>query len=118
MTGGTGGTDTGGPLRAVLTAVDGGAGTLAELSRRTGLDREMVSAAVEHLERAGQLTATVLAAGCPAGGCGSCATARADGPGGAAPGCGSAAPGPGRRGPVLVAFSRVRPPAGTEAASG
>lgn len=115
----TGGTGAGGPLRAVLAAVDGGAGTLTELSRRTGLDREMVSAAVEHLERAGQLTATVLAAGCPSGGCGSCATAQVDGPGGsAAPGCGSAAPDPGRRGPVLVAFSRVRPPTGTEAASG
>ncbi|MEJ2578107.1 MAG: hypothetical protein P8Z68_03310 [Kineosporiaceae bacterium] len=96
----------GGPLRAVLAAVDDGAGTLAELARRTGLDRTVVDAAVHHLQRSGHLDATVLAAGCPTGGCGGCAAAARTPDGASAPGCGAPAPADARIGPVLVAFTR------------
>lgn len=93
-----------GPLASVLSAFEGGAGTLAEVAARTGLAADVVSAAVDHLVRLGRLDAKELAMGCPSGGCGSCASASAEG----TPGCGADAPNPGRRGPVLVALTRRR----------
>lgn len=91
----------GGPLRLVLGALEGGAGSLAEVSARTGLERQLVEAAVHHLVRLGHLEATELSMGCPPAGCGGCASAE---PGGTA-GCGASAPSAARRGPTLVALS-------------
>lgn len=85
------------PLSAVLAAFTAGAGTLAEVARGTGLDRDVVEAAVEHLVRTGRLEAGTISAGCPAGGCGSCASGDGD-----RPGCGSSGPSAARSGPVLV----------------
>lgn len=89
-----------GPLRSVLDAFGAGATTLQDVAARTGLDPAVVRAAVEHLVRAGYLEARELTVGCPAGGCGSCASGHGDGPG-----CGAAAPSSLRPGPVLVALS-------------
>lgn len=88
------------PLRAVLEALRGGAGSLSEVTRECGLDRDVVEAAVEHLVRVGAVSARELALGCPGGGCSSCASG-VDG----APGCGSPGPSPTRTGPVLVALT-------------
>ncbi len=77
------------PLRAVLAALRGGAGTLGEVARQCELDRDLVEAAVAHLVRIGAVPARELALGCPGGGCSSCASG-VDG----APGCGSAGPEP------------------------
>jgi hypothetical protein len=96
----------GSPLRAVLDAFSGGASTLDDVAAITGLPRDVVDAAVEHLVRVGQLSASTLTVGCPSGGCGSCASGTSSGPG-----CGAAAPGPARSGPVLVALSLRRRPA-------
>lgn len=89
-----------GPLSAVLGQFAGGATTLAEVSRATGLSRDVVDASVAHLVRLGRLDAKELALGCPSGGCGTCASA-VD----AAPGCGASAPSRQRSGPVLVALT-------------
>ena len=89
-----------GPLRAVLAAFEDGAASLTEVSRRTGLERDVVVAAVDHLVRIGRLSAERMSSGCPGGGCGSCASGTGD-----APGCGSPSPSAGRQGPVLVALS-------------
>jgi hypothetical protein len=62
----------GGPLRAVLAAVDGGALTALEIRRETGLSEEMVGAALDQLQRLGMLTAEQVAVGCPPDGCGGC----------------------------------------------
>jgi hypothetical protein len=97
-----------GPLRAVLTAIDDGAGTIAEIRSRTGLRIDVVTAALEHLERAGEVSLTVLTSGCPAGGCAGCALRLASGTGADLPGCGASAPDPDRRGPALVGFTRRR----------
>lgn len=93
-----------GPLRAVLDAFEAGASSLAEVVERTGLDADVVSAAVGHLVRSGRLDAKELSMGCPSGGCGTCASGRADG----TAGCGADAPSSQRRGPVLVALSLHR----------
>lgn len=61
-----------GPLRRVLAAIEGGAGSLAEVERATGLSRDVVAASVDHLVRLGRLEARRLASGCPAGGCAAC----------------------------------------------
>ncbi|MCA1780880.1 MAG: FeoC-like transcriptional regulator [Dermatophilaceae bacterium] len=90
-----------GPLRQVLAALDAGAHSLAEVSERTGLSRDVVAAAVEHLVRLGRLEARTLAIGCPDAGCGSCASGGADG----SAGCGAARPSRLRSGPALVALS-------------
>ena len=95
---------TGGPLRAVLTAFEGDIHSLDDIAQHTGLARDVVSAAVDHLVRAGRIEARELAVGCPDGGCGSCASGTAAGE----PGCGAAAPGRSRTGPVLVALSLRR----------
>lgn len=89
-----------GPLAQVLEAFRGGAATLADVGRSTGLSRDVVAASVDHLVRLRYLDAKQLAMGCPSSGCGGCASAT-DG----APGCGASAPSSGRRGPVLVALS-------------
>lgn len=96
----------GGPLRAVLTALDGGAGDLGEVAARTGLDRELVTAAVAHLIRSGYLQAEQLGTGCPATGCSGCGSYAAPGlirSGGCA-GDTTSADG---RGPVLITINRV-----------
>lgn len=92
-----------GPLRAVLSAFEDGATTLADVSTRTGLPRDVVDAGVEHLVRLGRLSSERITAGCPDGACGSCASG-SDG----APGCGASAPSTSRSGPVLVAVTLRR----------
>jgi len=94
-----------GPLSAVLAELTGGARSLADVSRRTGLSRDVVDAAVAHLVRLGRLETTELTVGCPPAGCGGCASGTRDG----APGCGAPVAGSGRRSPVLVALSVRRP---------
>lgn len=93
-----------GPLTSVLGAFEAGAGTLAEVASRTGLSPDIVAASVEQLTRMGRLEARELAMGCPASGCGGCASGTLDG----APGCGATRPDPGRRGPALVALTLRR----------
>lgn len=93
-----------GPLTSILGAFSGGATSLADVERRTGLDREVVRAGVDHLVRTGRLEAKQLTSGCPIGGCGSCASA--DLHGGA--GCGAAGPSARRSGPVLVSLGIPR----------
>jgi hypothetical protein len=90
----------GGPLRAVLTALEEGAPSLHEVCLRTQLDRDVVEAAVDHLVRMGRISAKELAIGCPGGGCGSCASGVGD-----APGCGAHSSSGVRSGLVLVALS-------------
>lgn len=93
------------PLQAVLQAFTDGAGSLDDISRMTGLDRDVVSASVDHLRRMGRIEAKELSMGCPGGGCGSCASGRSDG----TAGCGAAGPSTARRGPVLVQLGLRRP---------
>ncbi len=62
-----------GPLRRVLAAIEGGAGSLADIERATGLDRDVVEASVDHLIRIGRLETRPLALGCDAAGCSECA---------------------------------------------
>ena len=87
-----------GPLTQVLEALTAGVGSLAEVSRRTGLSAEVVQASVDHLVRMGRLQADELTAGCPSGGCGACPASSPDGGR-----CGSGAPG---RGPVMLTPGR------------
>ncbi|MFL6079910.1 MAG: FeoC-like transcriptional regulator [Ornithinibacter sp.] len=94
----------GGPLTAVLAAFDGGAHSLSEVAGRCDLPLDTVRACVDHLVRMGRLEAKQLSAGCPSGGCGSCASGTDDG----TAGCGSSAPSSRRSGPVLVAVSLAR----------
>ncbi len=85
----------------MLDAFAVGAVSLDEVARRTGLARDAVDAAVDHLVRMGLIDAKELSLGCPSGGCGTCASGAADG----APGCGAPAPSATRRGPVLVTLT-------------
>lgn len=94
------------PLSEVLAAFESGATTLDDVAAHTGLSREMVSTAVDHLRRMGRIQARELSMGCPTGGCGTCASGRSDG----SAGCGSAGPSSERRGPVLVQLSVRRDP--------
>jgi len=89
------------PLSAVLSAFRGGAHTLADVQRTSGLRADVVEAAVEHLVRLGRLDREQVGAGCTTGGCGGCGAS--PDAGGA---CGSARPA--ASGPVLVALT-VRP---------
>jgi hypothetical protein len=83
----------------VLAELTAGAHTLDDVARRTGLDRDLVHAAVDQLVRLGRVDASTLATACPDSGCGSCSTSA----------CGSrGTPAPAGRRPVLVALS-VRP---------
>jgi FeoC like transcriptional regulator len=95
------------PLRSVLTAFEDGARSRADVCTATGLRRDVVDAAIEHLLRMGRLDARELAVGCPSGGCGSCASGVGD-----APGCGAPGASARRSGPVLVSLSVRRPGAG------
>ena len=88
------------PLRSVLTAFEEGAGSRTAVCERTGLRRDVVDAAIEHLLRLGRLDARELATGCPDGGCGSCTSGSAG-----APGCGAPRPSARRTGPVLVSLT-------------
>jgi hypothetical protein len=92
------------PLRSVLTAFEDGARSRTDVCTTTGLRRDVVDAAIEHLLRMGRLDAQQLTVGCPDGGCGSCASGHGD-----APGCGAGSPSARRAGPVLVSLSVRRP---------
>jgi hypothetical protein len=92
------------PLRSVLTAFEDGARSRTDVCTSTGLRRDVVDAAIEHLLRVGRLDARELAVGCPDGGCGSCASGAGNGPG-----CGASGPSARRSGPVLVSLSVRRP---------
>lgn len=92
------------PLRSVLTAFEDGARSRTDVCTTTGLRRDVVDAAIEHLLRMGRLDAKALTVGCPDGGCGSCASGVGD-----APGCGASGPSTRRSGPVLVSLSVRRP---------
>lgn len=94
----------GSPLRSVLAAFEDGARSRTDVAASTGLRRDVVDAAIEHLLRMGRLDAKELAVGCPDGGCGSCASGHGD-----APGCGASGPSARRSGPVLVTLSVRRP---------
>lgn len=95
------------PLRAVLAELTAGAPTLDDVARRTGLDRELVGAAVDQLVRLGRVSSSTLSTTCPDAGCGGCASTSS---------CGARGrPAPAGRRPVLVVLS-VRPgltPAGS-----
>lgn len=91
------------PLRAVLDALGKGAASVADISVATGLPRDVVTDAIDHLVRLGRLAVETLPGGCPSGGCGGCPIGRrADGCAAAAP---SRAPSANRPGPVLVTIS-------------
>lgn len=60
------------PVSAVLDALTNGAGSLAEVRRRTGLRDDLVRAAADHLVRTGRLQKCALGAGCPPDACGGC----------------------------------------------
>lgn len=60
------------PLAAVLAAFQGGAASVAEVRLRTGLDHDVVDAAVEHLVRMGRLERSAVDLGCVGDGCDSC----------------------------------------------
>ncbi|HEY3408765.1 MAG TPA: FeoC-like transcriptional regulator [Propionicimonas sp.] len=92
-----------GPLTTVLAEMQAGAPTVAEIVRRSGLEDSVVRAAVDHLVRSGRVESRELSMGCPASGCGGCASATDDG----APGCGLPSPVPGRRA-GLVTLSLAR----------
>ena len=92
-----------GPLRRVMAELESGTPTLAEVARKLDLDEQVVRAAVDHLVRVGRIEAKELSLGCPASGCGSCASASPEG----TPGCGLPAPMPGRRaGLVTLTLTR------------
>lgn len=61
-----------GPLTIVLDALQDGAGSLGDVSRRTGLRLDVVRAATDHLVRLGKVQQCPLTMGCAAGGCGAC----------------------------------------------
>jgi hypothetical protein len=84
----------------VLGAFEHGARSRADVCTATGLRRDVVDAAIEHLLRLGRLDARELAVGCPDGGCGTCVSGDGD-----SPGCGASGPSARRSGPVLVALS-------------
>lgn len=81
------------PLREVLAAVQAGAGSVPELVRRTGLDRDLVVMAIDRLVDLGRIRAQDLP-GCSGGGCGSCEAPCTPTPG---------------TGPVLLRFGTGRP---------
>jgi hypothetical protein len=69
------GRTTGGPLRTVLAAVESGAATVADVAQRTGLDRDVVAAAIQYLVRTGRVGTASLTSACPSTACGGCALA-------------------------------------------
>lgn len=60
------------PLAAVLAAFQDGAVSTAEVRLRTGLDEQVVAAAVDHLVRMGRLERAVVDLGCSSDQCGNC----------------------------------------------
>ncbi|MCU0284563.1 MAG: hypothetical protein MUD13_11830 [Candidatus Nanopelagicales bacterium] len=61
------------PLSAVLAAVGAGAGSAAEVARRTGASVEVSDAALATLAATGRIRRVlVFAGGCATDGCGSC----------------------------------------------
>lgn len=65
------------PLRSVLAAFTAGATSRDALCRITGLPRDVVDAAIDHLVRTGRIEASTLSTGCADGGCGGCVLAHA-----------------------------------------
>lgn len=82
-----------GPLAMVAAAISDGAASRTALAERTGLARDVVDAALEHLQRMGRISAEQLSSGCPDGGCRACPSGKADG----GAGCGTTS-----RGPVML----------------
>ncbi|MDR2929697.1 MAG: hypothetical protein LBV06_02140 [Propionibacteriaceae bacterium] len=62
-----------GPLSQVLSTFDLGVRSVAEIVAATGLNPDVVSAALDHLIARGSVVAKPLASGCPADACGGCA---------------------------------------------
>jgi hypothetical protein len=89
------------PLRAVLAEIEVGAGSMAVIAQRTGLDPGVVTMVVERLVASGHLSALRLQSGCPDDGCGTCPSGS---PGGG--GCGASGSGT-RGGPVLISLGSV-----------
>lgn len=75
---------TAGPLRSVLDAVASGIPSVQGVVAATGLPRDVVEAAVDHLVRAGLLTSPNLAGSCSLVACRACPLAN-DGVPGCAP---------------------------------
>ena len=90
------------PTRAVLEQLESGVDSLHEIAQLTGLDKGVVSLAVDRLVAAGHLHAERLAFGCPDDGCGTCPS----GKGGRA--CCRAARGATQGAPVLIRLGPVR----------
>jgi len=69
------GATAGGPLAQILLAFTDTppCRSVREICHRTGLPRDLVDAALDHLVRTGRLKAESLASGCPEGACGGCA---------------------------------------------
>lgn len=93
-----------GTATAVLQAFHAGARTFQDVVTRTGLARDVVSAAADQLVRMGYLEATELTIGCPPSGCGSCASGSASG----GAGCGAAGPSTRRSGRAVVSIGLPR----------
>ena len=89
-----------GALAAVLEAFTTGAHTTDDIGRATGLDRELVSLALDTLTSLGMVDRTSTSSGCPDGGCRGCA---------APTGHGCSSPGTPAHGLVTLTLSR-RPP--------
>ena len=60
------------PLRSVLDAVESGLTTAPAIAERTGLQPDVVQAAIEHLRRMHRLSSMELRTLCAGGGCASC----------------------------------------------
>jgi len=92
------------PLRAVLDAVAAGAASTPAVVAATGLAPDVVSGAIDQLERLGRVSIEKLTFGCPGGGCGTCVWRAGDGRG-----CGPTVPsgrGTARPGLTLVSARR------------
>jgi hypothetical protein len=83
----------------VLAEIDRGAATLTEVARGTGLDRQVVEAALDRLVAAGYLDAQAMLMGCPPSGCGDCSSSCDVG------GCPPVPPGVAAGGPGLVGLT-------------
>ncbi|MDR0284460.1 MAG: hypothetical protein LBI33_06150 [Propionibacteriaceae bacterium] len=62
-----------GPLAQVRAACAAGARTVPQIARATGLNRDVVQGAVDHLVARGGVAALPLTTGCPPGACDGCA---------------------------------------------
>jgi hypothetical protein len=60
------------PVSSVLAAVESGVTTRPEIATVTGLDPDVVDAAVELLLRLGRISTPTLRTACPDGGCAGC----------------------------------------------